>query len=333
MVLHVIGHEKPVTLQPLIEGVEHLDFFLSRIVDVAGSSVHTFAESSQTKAQIEAVARLNLTFEEGAHELARRFSLAHGGSASDGAFFVIDLLCDEGSQFFCLIKYDYRPVVELAHQNERAVLRQIVQAFVRDRRAIQKCCIVRVVDGRATDEVSAVDRMGTSPDLTGYFATYLDVTRHRDEKELSDRLTEVLRRAINDARTLTDVADPGASFVAAKQSLKGRQIVDEEAVIEAVCVAVGNPSDESVRASLQKKTLSALRASNLDGVAFRPHDGFFNRKPRRKVKTAENVTIDYPGELENIRVFKDPQPDGGWKYTILTESDPVKDEIIRDTAR
>lgn len=332
-VLHVIGHDKPVTFQPLIEGDAHVGFFLARITDVASSSVHKFAEQSQTKAQIEAISREEVTFEDGARELARRFSDRHGGSSSDGAFFVIELACEVGAQFYCLIKYDYRPVVELTHQEERAYLREIVQAFVREKRAIQKCCIVRVIGGIASAEVSAVDRIGKAPDLTDYFATYLDVARHRNQSELSERLDDALRSSIKAAGKITPIQSAAASYFAAKRSLEGREVVNDESVVEAVLLAVGNPQEEVVRVALEKKTMGALRAVKLDGVSFRPHERFFAARGRRKVKTAESVIINYPSDLEGSRVFKEPRPEGGWTYRILTESDPVEDEPVRDNAR
>lgn len=334
MVLHVIGHDQPITLQPEIEGMEHLEFFLARIHDVSASAVHKFAELSPTKLYLQEMATGRVGFAEGAQELARRFSAAHRGSSSDGAFFIIELGAGEHhTRFYCLIKYDYRAAVELAQNEGRSVLRQIVQAFVREKRAIQKCCVVRLRDGVAEAEVSAVDRMGKAPDLTDYFEVYLDVKRHRDEDELSDRLSEALRRTFVDCSKILPGIVPGEAVAAAKAALQQRENVDEEAVLEAVRIAVGNPEDEEVRSQVERKTARALRTADLDGIVFRPNDLFFRKRPRKKVRTAEGVSIDYPGELEGNAVQQERLPAGGWKFTITTDRDLAKNETVSDRAR
>ncbi|EEW26730.1 conserved hypothetical protein [Rhodobacter ferrooxidans] len=334
MVLHVVGRERPIALQPEIDGVEHLEFFLARIREVSSSPVHEFADLSPTKALIEKIARNEVDFAAGAFELARRFSEAHDGSSSDGAFFVVELGCgDPATAFFCLIKYDYRSVVELAHDGERNILREIVQAFVREKRAIQKCCTVRVTNGDAEAAVSAVDRMGNAPDLTRYFAVYLDVTRHRDQEELSTKLSEALRKTFIACSNDVPNLNLGDAVGIAKGILQRREQVDEDAVLEAVRIAVGNPEDESVRSEIDKKATRALRTANLEGLTFRPDDKFFRTRPRRKLKTQEDVTIDYPGELEGKAVFKEHRAEGGWTFTIITDGELAKDETISSKAR
>lgn len=115
----------------------------------------------------------NWAFKTGGQELARAFSKAHVEASRDGAFFVFELEVGlPDTVLYSLVKYDYRSAIEFTAKEGRQSLRAIVQAFVTERRAIQKSCFVRVVAGQAETLVSAFDRMGRAPDLTDYFATF-----------------------------------------------------------------------------------------------------------------------------------------------------------------
>lgn len=329
MIVHVVGREafEP---QPEMEGIDHLDFFLARIQDAAISGVHRFEPNSVVKASIEAIAKGEVTFEAGAQELSRKFSKDHVGSSRDGAFFVFELSAGtEGEKIYSLVKYDYRQAIELYAQEGKNALRQIVQAFVKEKKAIQKSCLVRCVDGVAQSDVSAFDRMGDAPDLTDYFQKFLDVVRERDTKELSERLREVLRRTLQQCKAHLPNEDVAAALAATKDHLRGRDTVDDEAIREAIFVAANRP-DEDVRANLDKALDRQLKDRKLAGITFKPDPQVFRRAPRRKLRTAEEVVLTYPGEQEDRAVKRVRSPDGGWTITIQTTEDLVEDATIAD---
>ncbi|KYK50339.1 hypothetical protein A1D31_39150 [Bradyrhizobium liaoningense] len=95
MIVHVVGGKEEFEPQPVMDGVEHIDFFLARIQDAAASGVHRFENKSTTKALLQQIGSREMSFEEGAQELSRRFSNDHVGSSRDGAFFVFELKTDD----------------------------------------------------------------------------------------------------------------------------------------------------------------------------------------------------------------------------------------------
>lgn len=334
MILHVIGHEQEFSPQPEIEAIDHSQFFLTRIHDASASAVYKFAERSPTKRALEEIASGSSGFEAGGQELARRFAQGHSGNSSNGAFFVIELgSADPGVSFFCMIKYDYSAAVELAQQEGRNVLRQIVQAFIHDRKAMQKCCIVRMRDGIAELDISAVDRMGKAPDLTHYFVTFLDAYRDRHSDELSETLNEALRAALTECKPLVPGLNVADAVAHAKSTLHRRDQVDDDAIREAIHVATGRPVDEQVRSAVEKSVNKALRKVNLEGLTFQPNARFFRTRPRHKVTTQENVVIEYPGELEGHSVTRERRPEGGWTITVRTNSELAKDETVPSKPR
>lgn len=333
MILHVVGGKEAFQPQPAMEGVEHLDFFLARIQDAAVSGVHRFEEKSGVKELLQQIATGNSTFEAGAQELSRRFSNDHVGSSRNGAFFVFELETDEKDvKLFNLIKHDYSEAIELFSEKGRNSLRQIVQAFVRQKRAIQKSCLVRVRKGVVEDGVSAIDRMGESPDLTDYFQKFLEVVRDRDTKELSDRLSEVLRSTLQKCKAHLPNQDVPAALSATKDFLRGRENVDDDGIREALFVAAGRPAEEA-RVEIDKVLTKQLKEKKLAGVSFRPDPATLRRAPRRKIQTAEGVLLVYPGEQENRAVKREKTEDGGWTITIKTTEGLVVDGTLADRSR
>lgn len=333
MILHVVGGKDPFVPQPVMEGVEHVDFFLTRILDTAIDGVHRFEEKSETKALLGRVSSGSLGFEAGGQELARRFSNDHVGASRDGAFFLFELAVeDPHTTIFSLVKYDYGQAVELYAVGGKNALRQIVQAFIRERRAIQKSCLVRVVRGLVQDAVSAIDRMGDAPDLTDYFQKFLEVVRDRDTQELSQRLNEVLRTTLRECKELLPEKNVPAAFAATKNHLSSRVSVDDSAIREAIFVAADRPNEDA-RAEIDRVLARHLKKKKLTGVTFTPDPKTLARAPRRKVQTAEGVVLEYPGEQENRAVTRTPSVDGGLTITIKTRQKLVADDIVSDRIR
>ncbi|WP_342740050.1 nucleoid-associated protein [Bradyrhizobium sp. B117] len=333
MIVHVVGGKEEFEPQPVMDGVEHIDFFLARIQDAAASGVHRFESKSTTKALLQQIGSQKISFEEGAQELSRRFSNDHVGSSRDGAFFVFELETDDPRVlFYSLIKYDYRQAIELYAHKGRNALRQIVHAFVREKRAIQKSCLVRVKNGVVESGVSAIDRMGDAPDLTDYFQKFLEVVRDRDAKELSERLNEVIRGTLQKCKMQLPDQDVPSAVSTTKDFLRGRENVDDESIREALFVAAGRPN-EDVRAEIEKVLSRQLKDKKLAGVTFKPDPESLRRAPRRKVQTKEGVLLIYPGEQENRAVSRQPNGSGGWTITIRTSEHLVEDGTLPEKSR
>lgn len=335
MTLHVVGDEIEFVPQPALELGEHVSFFLARIIDAATSPLHKFADQSPTKLLLESIASDERGFLEGAQELSRRFAGSHGGNNSNGAFFVLELSNGiPNERIFCLIKYDYREAVELEEVDGKHTLRTIVQAFIRERGALQKACLIKVRDGVADLAVSAIDRMGKAPDLTKYYATFLDVERDRSNDELSKTLNEAIRKTLNDCKQYLPDQDVAEAIKVTKTALRGQANVNLEAIKAAVLVAAGMPDDEAIVADLDKRIVKQLKTFKLDGLEFRPDQRiFYQSAPKRRLKTAEDVEIVFPGELENNKVKKERLPDGGWRITITTAESLVEDATLPGKVR
>lgn len=317
MILHVVGDDE-FRPEPA-RVVEHAEFFIDRIRDTDVASVFQFRPESPTKAQLERMARDDDPFEAGGQELSRAFARFHPGSSRDGAFFIFDLRTDDPDvRIYSLIKYDYQEVIEQQEVEGANLLRLIVQAFVADKRAIQKAALVRVVGGTAEAAVSARDRMKPAPEIGDYFAKYLDVVRVRDNRQLNQKTVEAVSYALKEIKDLLPNRDVPAAYRAAKEALGMRQRINEEAVQEAVLAAAGHPEDERTRARIQSSVRRKIRSAKLDGLEFPPDPQQLRVPGIRRVRTTEGVLIFYPDRVGGANVERERTANGGEVITIRT---------------
>jgi hypothetical protein len=317
MILHVVGDEE-FAPEPA-RAVEHADFFIERIRNTDVASVFEFNPNSQTKSQLERIARGIDGFEVGGQALAREFARFHSGNSRDGAFFIFELRTDDPNvRIYSLIKYDYQQVIEQQQANGANLLRLIVQAFVADRRAIQKSALVRVVNGTAEAAIAAKDRMKQAPEIGDYFANYLHVIRSRDDQQLNRKMIEAVSHALKEIKELLPNRDVPAAFREAKIALNNRQRMNEEAIEEALLAAAGNPEDERVRAKIQACVRRKLKTAKLEGLEFAPDRQQLRNPAIRRVRTTEGVLLFYPDRVGRTNVERVPTGEGGEVITITT---------------
>lgn len=332
MIIHVVGRQDELFVPQSEIDVQQQEFFRSRIIAEAGDGVHQFVDGSPLKPIVERMARGEIGFEEGGQALAHRFWELHVRQSISGAFFTLELRSDvPDTVLYALIKYDYREAVELAQAEGRSILRAIVQAFVKERRAVQKFCLIRARGGAVEQIVSASDRMKEAPDLTDYFERYLGVTRSRTNAELSQRLNEALRGSLEEIKEHLPRGDVGGAVARAKIALQGRNTINNDDVVDAVMHAAERPEDEPTRARMEAVTRRRLKRQNLQDVEFRPDRRALQVQPRRIVRTAEEVRLEFPAEELGNTVIRQDTPDGV-VFTIRS-SRLIEDGTLPDRSR
>lgn len=324
MILHVVGGEE--FLPQSARHVEHEEFFIARIMDTDSDAIFSFRESSQTKAQLERIAKGSESFERGSQALSANFSRWHVNSSRDGALFIFELECETADvKIYSLIKYDYSEAIEQSSVEDGGLLRRIVHAFVADKKAIQKSALIRVRNGEAEVLVSARDRMKKAPEIVDYFANFLDVTRSMSDVELNKKAVTVLKDTLQACKEdLIDCSVPRA-FSKAKAMLSQRMEVDESSIMEAVIVSAGSPNDEKVLARLQNTVRRKIRSAKIENLVFPADPEILGRPPIRRIRTTEGVTVLYPDDA-SMTVHREKKATGGEIITIDTQA--IKDDEI-----
>jgi len=320
MSLHIVGDEDEFEPQPEL-AVEHDDFLLRIIRDIASDSVYRFAEISTTRATVESIATRSIGFQEGAQALAADFCRLHKGGAKDGAFFVFELgVSDPNVNVYALVKYDYSQALEIVHQEGGAGLRRIVEAFIGNKSAIQKSAVIRTRLGVAEPALSTRDRMGRpAPELTDFFRNYLQITRERSDQELTSDAKEVVRSALLDNREFLPKGGVAACVSRATGVLRNAPEIDESTIRQAVWVGAGQPDDEKTKARFDKSVDRLVRKKKLLGVVFAPAAAILPRSVKRTVTTEEGVKLEYNTALEGQTVVEEKLPDGRTRFVVTTE--------------
>ncbi len=333
MILHVVSEDEFVPAPE--QAVEHAEFFISRILDTDVAPVYQFKDLSRTRDCLQNIALGKVSFVSGAQNLSREFSREHDTTTRDGAFFIFELRTNVADvRIYSLIKYDYREAIEKSEDdNGGASLRRIIHAFIDDKKAIQKAALIRVVGGVAEELVATRDRTKIAPEIADYFAKFLDVQRNSSDDELNTRMVEALRKTFSECRDLLPKQDVAAALRNAKNVLRDRQLINEEAICESVIAAAGHPDNEQTKIRLRKITGQMLRAKRLAGLEFRPIKSVLRQSPMRKIRTAEGVTVLYPDEVSKV-IFNRTQNANGLGETItITTEHIVEDTVVPNSTR
>lgn len=319
MNFQIVGQEA-FAQRPAMRAVEQPDFFLGRILEIDIGSAFSFDENSKTKELIQKIASGRSTFASSAALLAIDFNSRHVGQSKPGAFFFFELAGPKANtKLYAMLKYDYSEVLTPSRSVGNEQLRRIVQAFVKDKRALQKSALVRVVDGVAETLIAVKDRAAKSPDITDFFSKFLGVVRTRDDVELNREAAQGLAEIAKQAPQGTWPQGEATALRAMREALRLRAEVSIEAVQDVVFAAAGQPQDETVTESLERLAERIWRKRRLFGLAFRPNHSVFRVASSRRVRTVEHIKIEYPEALEGVRVRTESTPAGGAVITIETE--------------
>ena len=327
MSLHIVGGGEEFVPRGELQ-VVHDQFLLGVLRSIASDAVHTFNEISTTRQSIERIATGDLAFPEGAQALAHQFHQLHdNGRTTEGAFFVFELTVENPEvRFYALVKYDYRAVLELTQDDGVATLREIVEALVNDKSAVQKAAIVRTNAGAAADELSTLDRMSRrKPDLTDYFQRYLEVKRSRSDEELTKEARGVVTEALRASKDHHGQPIP-QGVARGIAVLRDAPTITEEVIRNAVWAGAGHPDDDAVRNEINRITQREISRRRLSECEFPTERRALPRAVKRRIKTVEGVSIEFDSDLEG-RVVQMAHADGTTTITIETQ-EITQDDVV-----
>lgn len=327
MSLHVVGTEEFIP-EAEFATITQEEFFLKRIVENDADAIFSFTEFSDVKLLVGQIVVGNLTFEAGAQKLAHDFAKTHVATSKEGAFFVIDLDADDGSRFFCLIKYDYSEAVERQDIDGKSSLRKIIQAFVTDKRAVQKICIVQVKNGAVVSDVAARDRMKVAPELSDYFYRFLGVARERTNAQLTTAVLDVSRRVLYEFKAHLGDRSVAIAMAEVEKALRLSQMVDEDAMGGILFGVLGHPEDEKVHSSIEKSIHRKFESARLHGIGFKPDSTALKAPKSIQLETGEGVIIKYSQRTGEALVKRSKKANGGEVITIDTDG-AVKETITK----
>ena len=318
MILHVVGGDE--FLAEPEQAVENADFFISRILETDVDPIHSFEEKSNTKSLLEKIFADPSTFEEHSQELSRLFSKGHVGASREGAFFIFELVTSESDvKLYSLLKFDYRDAIEQTEEDGDTKLRRIIHAFIADRKAVQKCALVRVRSGVADVAVGARDRAKLKPDIGDYFAAFLDVKRVLSNEDLNSRALEVVKDTFKAHEDILPDKDIGAAVRDAKSQFSQRQEINEKAIQEVVLSVFQDSATEDQKTEVKKTIERRVLARKIQGLAFPTVRKIYRAATRKRLRTAEGIELIYPDRAKDPLVTRKKLDGDAEQITILTK--------------
>lgn len=318
MSLHVVGVE-PFVPELAFDDITEEAFFLKRIVENDADAIFSFNIDSDAESVIGKIASGEVSFEAGAQQLARDFNKVHVATSRDGAFFVIDIEGDDGVRFFCLIKYDYSEAVVRRSVKGKSQLRKIVQAFVTEKKAVQKICLIKVTDGGVAEAVAARDRMRPAPELSDYFYKFLGIKRERDDAELTKAVLNVARLVLQEQKTHLGDRSVAVAMGEFEGALRLRPLVDSEVVSEIILGIIGDPDDEKLHSAIERSVDRKFESGRLHGLGFKPDPTALKTPKSVKLETEEGVIVRYSQRAGENLVTRVKKEGGGETITIKTD--------------
>ncbi|GEP97669.1 nucleoid-associated protein [Chitinophaga cymbidii] len=256
------------------------------------------------------------------------FRQHHKKTANDGVFITALVSMKNAQKLVFLLKLDHRIVYQYKTTRNRALLEEIKNTFIEDKKAIQKAALVDISDHYKWD-VLAKDRSAVSmpKPITDYFYNFLEVI----ERETPGRLTELAVKftnswAVQSNAELDPNQDPASYKSRAINYLMAADKFKTTDFINAV-INSDDPDDER-RERLRKSFRDFLGEKGLSGQTFVPFKDSLTTARKKNVRlTAEGIKIEWMGDPaeSNLTISPQKDKDGFFNITIKTTKIDILD--------
>ncbi len=307
MIFHIVGpNPSDFKLLPHFAPGDFEQFFVDRLLENDTGNHFMFRPDSSVLASLRTIREKPKMFEDESKSLATSFHDAHIGSASAGAFMLLDIAAGD-NEFFALIKYDHQDVLHHhtkkgADGSDEVVMNRIRDTFVQDKQALKKCAITGAGD-RGKRAVSIVDRSAyKNRGITQYFDRFLKVTRRHNSGEMTTHLQEALAIIAEKNRDSLRPQHQRGPRSAAYKALRNLDGFDSEAFDAVLASLFGETVFET---NIPSRFGKELENRHIDGDSFEIDRSQLVMPSGRIVRTAEGVTVRYDKKRAGNRVKVD----------------------------
>jgi len=325
-IFHIIVQESivPIFLDEITLDADQVDFFKKRFTEVSEGIQHIFKDSANSNFYSLCASLLedpDKSFLDVSKKLTTSFKDHHKKNMTDGVFITALVKVEGERKLIFLLKLDHRKVYEYLISGNKALLHEIKQTFVEDRKAIQKSALVDISDHYSWD-VLATDRTATGRTaIREYFADFLTVV----EKETPSKLTQMaLSSVFNWAVTNKKLLDPKQEISSYKARALAYLVGTPKFKTKSFIDAIVEDSNESRGDSLKLLLKSHLDEVGLSGQSFKPAPGSLSGVAKRNVReTAEGVKIQWEGDPRdsNIEIPKTRNKNDNLYHILIKTSD------------
>ncbi|UYQ92133.1 nucleoid-associated protein [Chitinophaga horti] len=327
-IFHIIieSEHTPVYLEEVILDEKQNEFFKMRFRDISEGTQFIFKDRSKSDFVAECeklVGNAGKNFIESSKKLAYQFKNVHNKATNDGVFIAALVTVAGNRQLILLLKLEHKKVYQYKTHKAKALLEEIKNTFVEDKKAIQKAALIDISDYYKWD-VLATDKtaLHSANSLTEYFSNFLDVV----ELETATVLTEhAMKYAFKWAVENSSELDPDQEISSYKSRaiayLSNTNKFDTEDFISIVV------KDDNVerRQKLAKSFKAFLDEKGLSGQTFAPSKSVLTKRKTKNVRqTAEGIKIEWEGDPEDLNLNIPTEKDSNGYLNILIKTTNIR---------
>jgi len=331
-IFHIIieNQLQPIYLDEVELEPEQVLFFKQRLIDVSEGVQHIFTDRDKSEFVTDCTDLLKdieKNFVRTSKKLAYAFRTNHTKSTVDGVFVTAIVSVQQNRDLIFIVKIDHRKVYQYHLKGAKALLTELTQTFVEDKKAVQKSALIDITDYYAWDVLARERNPPAKKAIRDYFAAFLTVVEKDTPSSLTPKAASSIRQwAINNRVELDSEQDVSSYKSRAIGYLMGTSIFKTDDFIDAVIM----DEDETRKRKLKSSLKAFLDEVGLSGQSFIPNKNSLTPATKKHVReTAEKVKIEWEGDPEEnnitIPVVKD-RNDGMYHILIKTSSISILDK-------
>ncbi len=305
LIFHIIKQSdlNPIFLDEVVLTAEQSTFFSDRFSDASQGTQFEFNDKKTSEVYKECkliVANAEKHFHEMSKSLTASFQTHHKKTTNDGVFITaLVSVLDEVDLIF-LIKLDNRKVYEYLIKDKKAIMQEIKNTFVEDKRAVQKVAIIDVSDYFIWDALAYDRNPSPGKTIRDFFADFLAVHERETPAVLTKKTISAINQwAIANRQNLDPSQDVSAYKNRVIDYLRNVTKTKSATLINTVIF-----DEDSARSSKLKKSLRTfLQEKGLYGQEFAPNKSSLDNATVKNVrKTAEGVKIEWDGDAKDVNI-------------------------------
>ncbi len=331
LIFHVVGpNEDDLVLMDEIVVTGFERFFLDRIRETnIGNRFQFIGAQSGVRPALQGMNENPEKFLGLTKNIAETFQAGHRAVAAAKGAFIIAEIIGAGRPAFALIKFDDLKVLRFRQESTtsggvRAIVSEVDNTFVEDRKAMQKSALVLLSDDGG--DLAVFDR-SNKQNISEYFKAFLGVRRLWQPEDATKRLKDAFETAfqLSNERAPEDIRRSWRHRL--HSATRKRNVVEPGEDFNVFGAQIFGPfwEDDEFRTSVDRQ----LHLKRISGEAIEIAKEVIRRPNMRRLRTQENVQIVYPKQLDEADevVTVKKQPDGTAIITIRTQG-ITNDELL-----
>lgn len=324
-IFHIIieNQLQPIYLDEVNLEEDQLRFFTQRLVDVSEGVQHIFVDRDKSEFVRDCetlIANPKADFLKMSKKLAYSFKQFHSGQTSNGVFIAALVNVEGKRDLIFLLKLDNRKVYQYRLKGTKALLKELTQTFVEDKKAVQKSALIDVSDHYAWDVLAKERNPPAKMALRTYFSKFLTVTEKDVPSTLTPKVVRAVRAwAIENIQDLDPNQDVSSYRARAVGYMMGAAMYKTEDFVDAVIM----DEDEGRREILTRSLKEYFDEVGMSGQSFIPNKASLKTAERKNIReTAEGVKIEWEGEAaqNNISLPKEKDKHDGLFHILIKTS-------------